>query len=414
MHIPVAVILIGLLVFLAHALDDLFARTRVPDVLLLLGLGLLLGPVSGLVRPEHFGAVGPVFTTLTLVVILFEGGLGLELRTLGRALGGATALTVWNFLLSLAVLAPLARLCLGFGWMQAFTLAAILGGTSSAVVIPLVQRLALGERTRTALALESALSDVLVIVVALGLMAAQAQGELHLRALLGGMGASFLVSALLGAAAGLAWALLLERMRGLQKSLLTTPAYVLVAYGLVELLGFSGAITALALGVTLGNAEALPLGPLRPRALALAGPTETERALFAELSFLLKSFFFVYVGLSIRLGGAALVWTGLALTTAVFLLRIPVVHASLRPASVPRPDALAAGAMTAKGLAAAAVASVPLQMGLPGGRELQLTVFAVVLFSILATSLLVFLEGRGWLAWAGRLLYGRYREDPPA
>src|SRR5574344_2185769 len=168
MHIPVAVILIGLLVFLAHALDDLFARTRVPDVLLLLGLGLLLGPVSGLVRPEHFGAVGPVFTTLTLVVILFEGGLGLELRTLGRALGGATALTVWNFLLSLAVLAPLARLCLGFGWMQAFTLAAILGGTSSAVVIPLVQRLALGERTRTALALESALSDVLVIVVALG------------------------------------------------------------------------------------------------------------------------------------------------------------------------------------------------------------------------------------------------------
>jgi NhaP-type Na+/H+ or K+/H+ antiporter len=411
MNIPAIVILLGLMVFLAHALEDLFARTKVPDVLLLLALGLLLGPVSGLAKPEDLGAVGPVFTTLTLVVILFEGGLGLDLRLLVRSLGGATGLTLWSFVLTLAALMPLGRLLLGLTWLQAATFAACLAGTSSAVVIPVVQRLRITEGTRTVLALESALSDVLVIVSALGLMAAQAQGELRIGALLGSMVASFVLAALLGLGAGLAWSLLLNRMRSLRNSLFTTPAFLFVVYGLVELLGYSGAIAALVMGVTLGNLDALPLGWLRRSPETLSSLGAMDREVLSEVVFLMKTFLFVLVGLSIQLRSAPLVLAGLAVTAALLVLRIPAVHLSL-PRTTPRFDAALCGAMNPKGLAAAVVASVPLQMGLPGGREIQLAVYAVVLFSILAASLMILLLERGWFGGPARLLYGRFPGTP--
>jgi len=54
----IAVITLGLLVFIAHGLEDVFARTRIPDVLILLFIGLLLGPIAGLVTPEHMARSG--------------------------------------------------------------------------------------------------------------------------------------------------------------------------------------------------------------------------------------------------------------------------------------------------------------------------------------------------------------------
>lgn len=407
MKLAITVVAVGLLVFAAHLLDDLFKRTKVPDVLLLLALGLVLGPATHLVRPEHLGAVGPLFTTVTLVIILFEGGLGLDLGVLFRSLRGAALLTVLNFLATVAVAAPVAKVFLGMPWLSALILGSILGGTSSAVVIPMVKRLQMEERSRTVLSLESALSDVLVIVVGLGLMGAQQAGELKVGLMIGGMLASFFFAGLLGMVGGFLWSLSLNRIHGLQNSVFTTPAFVCIVYGVVELMGFSGAIAALALGITLGNLDRVPARFLRRSPEALASLNTTEREVFSELVFLLKTFFFVYIGVNIRLGGWLDVVIGLLLTAALFLVRIPVVHASL-PSQTPRPDALACAVLVPKGLAAAVLASLPLQMGLPHGDTIKSTVFAVVLFSILATSVLVFMAERGWMRWAVHGLFRRF------
>jgi potassium/hydrogen antiporter len=80
--IAVTVVGVGLLVFLAHVFAEVFSRKRVPDVLLLIIIGLAIGPLLGIVTPDHLGLVGPVFTTITLVTILFEGGTELKYDTL--------------------------------------------------------------------------------------------------------------------------------------------------------------------------------------------------------------------------------------------------------------------------------------------------------------------------------------------
>lgn len=392
-----AVTALGMLVFLAHALDDLFTRTRIPDVLFLLALGMLVGPILQVALPENFGAVGPVFTTVTLVIILFEGGLNLDLADLLRGFQGALPLTLLNVLATVAVVAPFGRFLLGLDWTGALILGSALGGTSSAVVIPLVNRLGLGTRTRTALLLESALSDVLVIMVTLGLLGTGGTGAQGPWALAGQMGSSLLFAGVLGLLGGLAWSLALSRIHGLQKSIFTTPAFVCIVFGVVEFLGYNGAIAALAMGIALGNLrrvhERMP-GGMKD---AFETLNATERAVFSEVAFLLKTFFFVYAGISIRFGGWVPFLGGGLLVCGLLLARVPVVLASLRFSSASPREAAVATVMIPKGLAAVAVAGLPLQMGLPGGRLIQDMVFAVVLVSVLASSLLTFLLERGWL-----------------
>jgi cell volume regulation protein A len=388
------IIFVGLLVFLAHWFSGIFSRTKVPDVLMLIVIGLVLGPVLHVVTPEDFGAVGPVFVTVALVIILFEGGIGLRPEILQSSMRGTTTLTLVNFGVTFLAVGAVTHFATSMDWTRSLMLGAILGGTSAAVVVPMVRHLKLRERSSTILVLESAFTDVLCIVVALGFLEAyivKSSQDFRVGVMLGKILASFLLAAVLGVMGAFGWSILLRRIRTLQYSIFTTPAFVFVIFGLVEMLGYSGAIAALTFGIAIGNTELfkLPLvsryAPREPIAL-----NDTEKIFFAEVVFLLKTFFFVYVGLTIKLTDFWSVFYGVLLTALVFILRIPVVGLSVEK-DTPKSDASIMAAMVPKGLAAAVLASIPLQRGIEGGEFIQNVTYAVVLFSIVTTSVLIFL-----------------------
>ncbi len=98
-------LLLGSIVFLAYLFRAVFDRTRVPDVLLLMGLGLLLGPAMGWVQADDFGKVGPVLATLALIVILLESGTSLHLNMRQRSLQSTLVLTLLSFFVTMGVVA---------------------------------------------------------------------------------------------------------------------------------------------------------------------------------------------------------------------------------------------------------------------------------------------------------------------
>lgn len=318
-----------MLVFLAHLVAALYQRTRVPDVLFLILVGLALGPLTGLLKPGDFGGVGPVFTAVTLVVILFQGGIALDLRDLRRAFTGSVAVSLMGFVASIVVVGAIAFGVLDLGVRRSIMLGAILGGTSSIVVIPMVQQLRLGALARTVLAMESAITDVLCIVIALALLESLRLPGLDVGVLGGRVIAAFVLAAAAGVAAGLVWSVLLQRVRDLKTSTFTTAAFVFVVYGVIEVLGFSGAIAALAFGITPGNIEVFHRLPVRRWLPATPVTlTETEKNFFAELVFLLKTFFFVYIGLSLVLRDPGPLAIGLVVTVLLFAARAPVIRVS--------------------------------------------------------------------------------------
>ena len=88
MEVAIVVLFLGVLIFLGNVFNRVFALTKIPDLLILIGIGILIGPVLGLVSPTEYGIIGPLFATVTLAVILFEGGLHLKMTTIRSAFRG--------------------------------------------------------------------------------------------------------------------------------------------------------------------------------------------------------------------------------------------------------------------------------------------------------------------------------------
>ncbi|HET7104475.1 MAG TPA: cation:proton antiporter [Terracidiphilus sp.] len=403
---------IGALVFGAHFFVGMFSKTRIPDVLLLVVIGLVLGPVTHLVTPAEFGRVGPVFTTVTLVFLLFESGTELHIGTLRSTLRGTVILAILNFLVTAAVVAVIAWKVANLGPMRSIMLGAVLGGTSPAVVIPMSAQLKLGRDASAILFLESAISDVFSIVIAIALLDGMQAGNVRWGTMAGGLLGSFLIASVLGALGAVIWSNLLNRMRALQNGMFTTAAFVFLLYGLTEILGYSGAIAVLVFGVGLGNVAVQ--GKLLSRRFPSLAPVELndrEKGFFAEIVFLLKTFFFVYIGLSIQFTNWSSITFGLTVTLLIFAARIPIVRLGVKK-SIPRLDASRMAAMTPKGLAAAVLASLPLEMHIPGGEFMQNSTYAVVLFSIMLTAILTFLQDKTFVGRLYQLVFTGFARNP--
>ena len=413
----------GLFVFTAHLLDAFFEKTRIPDILLLMVLGLLIGPVLGLLTTDDFGQVGPFLSVLTLLVILFESGLSLRIKALLDSAGRAAPFSIISMLLAIAGLAGATHLMLGLDPMMSLLGGFIMGGTSSAVVIPMLKALKAGEETMTVLMLESTVTDVFCIIGTVGIATSLAAGEgLAATGLLGGAAFSLLVASGMGVLFGGLWAVLHGRVARLQDNLFTTLAFAMVVYGLAETLEISGAIAALCFGITLGN---LPKGLVLTVGRGTEGDSveltvgevsTEERKVYSETVFLLKAAFFFYLGMQVHPSDffSANGLAALVLAAVPFLPRYPVVRLGLDKTTTTRREALLATMLVPRGLAAAVLAQIPLALELPGGEMLAETVAMMVFLSITLVSATVFLVERGVLDMAGTMLFGPFVQEAPA
>jgi potassium/hydrogen antiporter len=395
MDAAVTVLFLGLLIFLGNILSRLFTLTKIPDVLFLIAIGIIIGPFLGLVDPSAFGVVGPLFTMVTLAIILFEGGLHITIETLKKSITGTTAITVANFVVSTAICIVIMKYYAGFTLIESCMLGAIIGGTSSAVVIPFTNYLSLNSDTKTILTLESAMSDVLCIVVLISLINIVKLEEFNIGHVVGNLMASFLIAIIIGIAAGVWWSSVYHRIASI-KSIFITPAFVFIVFGFVNLLGFSGAIAALALGLTLGNLnyfKAENILPFLGENIRQVELTPIEKEFFAQLVSLLKTFFFIYIGISIHFGDMSIIYLGALITIIIYIARIGMVWFTI-PRSIPASDAAIVSVMEPKGLAAAVLASLPLEAGIAAGQVIQDITYIVIFFSILVCSVMVFLLER--------------------
>lgn len=393
-------IFLGALIFCAHLFAAFFRRSRVPDVLFLVLIGILLGPVLGWVTPDMLGGVGSLFASITLVFILIDSGIDMSISNLKRYWVGIVQVTFYSFCLSMVVAMTVVHYMVGLEWMPSLLLGSMVAGTGSSIVIPIIKQMKISSQTQVVLTLESAISGVLCIVVALALMEGFKMGTVKVVQIVGNVLASFIIAVIIGCFGGLVWSALLRRVRQLQNSMFLTPAFVFVIYGVTEALGFSGAIAALAFGIVLGNALYLEHSLIRrivrrplPRMQSL---TDNEKSFFKEMVFILKTFFFVYIGISIPFTDPeALLW-GAVVAGAIFVGRFLLVFMVGRHNT--RTDRLIVSIMIPKGLVSAVLASMPVEINraagtiiIPHAERIECMVYSIIFSSIVICSVLVLL-----------------------
>jgi cell volume regulation protein A len=294
--------LVGALLILAFVANRVFRLTRIPDVVVLMALGVLLGPGLGLFNLASLSKATNLLGTLAIILVLFEGGLELDLRDTLRHFPGGLLLACVAFSFSLGLVALIVSKGLGLPLTTGLLVGAVLGCTSSTVVLPVLQQMEAEEPVKATLTLEASLGDVLAVLTVSLLLGLKGGGDPIAIGLAHGVLTQVGVALLFAVTGGILWSRLLPVLSEQRFWQVLTFSIVLVLYAGMEALGANGLIAVLGFGMTLSNFPGVD-----PRsALAQSiDPVDSQQALLtfhSELAFLVRTFFFVLIGAVAELG----------------------------------------------------------------------------------------------------------------
>jgi cell volume regulation protein A len=382
----IAFLVAAVIIILGFLGEEFFNRTSIPDSILLLLFGVLLGPVFQLFAHEELLAITPYFAALALIIILFDGGLNMDIREAVKNSPRALILAITGWILNVLVTAALCKVLLGWRLLNGLLLGSIVGGGSSIIVIALIRKLKVTEKIETVLSLESILTDVLCTVgaftainILLQEMSEGAAGGISLYAALGDVGVAFGVGILVGLGFGVAWLVILERIKGKPNAYMLTLAMLFLTFVVATNLGGNGALSALFFGLIIGNSRHIAKLIKFRTTISI---DKNVRDFHSQISFLIRSFFFVFTGLLFSLSSFMSVLFGLLISFTFLGIRFVVVKMASVKSELSDYGALMT-VMFPRGLAAAVLASIPLTSGVPGSQAFPEIAFIVILTTII-------------------------------
>jgi len=202
---------------------------------------------------------------------------------------------------------------------------------------------------------------------------------------------SFSIGATLGFLVGMAWIGGLSRLRSREFEYMLVLAVLLLLYAFIESIGGSGAIAAFVFGVVLANSREISnMLKFKKEAIMRA---EVGR-FHNEVSFLVRTFFFVYLGLIVTFGNFYIIFVGVALTIVLMAMRFITVYTSTAGMSFDLPTLTDAksnvknlmGVLMPRGLAAAVLTQIPTMYGIAYSEAYVDIVVTVIFMSIVFTT----------------------------
>ncbi|MBS0122793.1 cation:proton antiporter [Thetidibacter halocola] len=326
-------------------------RLRLPAIVLMLLAGLIIGPGLGLLNPrEQFGDMLAPMVAIAVAIILFEGGLTLNFRSLSDAAKGVRRLVIVGGPLGWAASTAALYYVAGLSIEAAAVFGGIMIVTGPTVIAPLLRQARLSKRPAALLQWEAIVNDpvgalaaVLAFEVVIVMQTATGPAEAA-GALLTGIA----VASVLGGAAG--W--------GLSKAfrMAWVPEYMKVPVLFVVMLGVfamsdsvlheSGLLAVTIMGLWIANADL---------------PSYAEMRRFKEhATILLVSGVFILLAAGMSLDVlSTLDWRAAAFVLAVILVARPLpVLAALAFSNIPWRERLLVAFTGPRGVVLVAVAGL--------------------------------------------------------
>ncbi|MEM9090919.1 MAG: cation:proton antiporter [Cyanobacteria bacterium P01_F01_bin.53] len=231
----------------------LAAYLKLPSIILLLIFGIALGSDGlGWLAPQTLGVGLEVIVSLCVALILFEGGLSLELKEIGKVSGSLRNLITIGTFITL-VGGGIAAHWLGeFPWSIAFLYASLVVVTGPTVVTPLLKQVGVERKVSTLLEGEGVLIDPVGAILAVVVLDIILNGDTDPTFVIGGLLARLSIGALIGGGGGALMALFLRTADFLSEELrnLVVLAGIWGLYGLAQSVrSESGLMAAVAAGM---------------------------------------------------------------------------------------------------------------------------------------------------------------------
>lgn len=365
---------------------------KIPSIVFLLMFGVLLGPDGfGLLHPQQLGVGLEVIVALSVAVILFEGGLNLNLRDLGKVSGSLRNLVTLGTLITLIGGGMAAHWLGEFPWSIAFLYASLVVVTGPTVIGPLLKQVKVDRRIAALLEGEGVLIDpvgaILAVVVLDTILNADAGPSEAIIGLTMRLG----IGALIGGGGGWLLSLILKKAGFISDNLksLVVLAGMWGLFGVSQMIrSESGLMTTVIAGIVLG-ASSLP----EERLL---------RRFKGQLTVLGVSMLFVLLSADLSIASIfALGWGSLFTVLALMFVVRPIsIGLCTWNSGLNWRQKVFLSWIAPKGIVSASVASLfailLTERGINGGDSIKALVFLTIIIT-------VFLEGLT-ARWVAKLL----------
>jgi cell volume regulation protein A len=390
-------ILLGSLLVLAGILSSLVAlRFGAPLLLVFLLVGMLAG--EGGPGGVKFDDVRTAYTvgSIALALILFDGGLRTKLATFRNVLAPSVMLATAGVLITTLLTAPVAKLALGVGWIQALLVGAMVASTDAAAVFLLINAggLRLRSRVRATLEVESGTNDPFAVFLVLLLVEILLAGDSSWSHIAVVLFRDTVFGCIIGIGGGRIITWVLNRLtlaQGLHAPFVAVSAVVVFAFG--NAVHTSGFLAVYLAGLVVGNRQ-----------------TRAHNSVIVFLdavTWLAQIVMFVLLGLLVwpqRLADS-LIGAVIVALVLMFVARPVAVFLCLAPFKYPWREKVFISWVGLRGAVGIFLASIPMLVGMPAAYMFFDVAFVVVLLSLLV---------QGWtVAFAARKLDISFtRSDP--
>ncbi|MFT7003577.1 MAG: NhaP-type Na+/H+ or K+/H+ antiporter [Sulfurimonas sp.] len=372
------------------ALQWLGWRFKIPALILLIIAGFIMGPITGWINPkEDFGDLLHPIVSLSVAIILFEGGLNLKWFEFKQNSQVINRLVIWNTIATFTLGTIVSHYLVDLSMPVALIFGAIIIVTGPTVIVPLLKQANLSSRPAALLRWEGIINDpvgALLVVLIYGYYMFS-QSETLIIDIAIGLGLSLGVSLMLGV--GLGFIIAQAFKKGKVPEHLKSPLILIsifLVYTLANLIqNEAGLMATTILGITLANQKLNSLGELRR---------------FKEyVTILLVSTIFIILTAEIepeilqRLGWQS--W--LLLFLIIFVFRPLTVYLSTIKTDIDWHERLLIAWIAPRGIVAAAVAGLfspqLIEKGYVGAELLLPLVFTLIILTVVLHGLSI-----SWLA----------------
>lgn len=287
----------GLIIILGFLGVQVFESTKVIEIPLLLLIGFLIGPILHLVNPATLSPLAGYFGALALLVILFDSGLNTKIETIAGSAGKTIVETFSIFIVTLLLLTLALHYVFGYPLGQAALFSAIVDGTSAAVVLVVIPKLNINADVKTILSMESIITSPLQIILVISIIGLITSSSVGMGSTVNSLLGEFSIAFVIALIVGIVWLKMLKSISKKPFAYMLTIAIALILYGFNEMINASGAIAVLVFALIIGNGSGIW------NALKMGGEFKTPenfRDFQTEITFFVKTFFFVYLGILIQ------------------------------------------------------------------------------------------------------------------
>jgi cell volume regulation protein A len=305
-------------------LSGLLARlVRMPDVVLFLLVGMLIGPgILGFVDIKADSTVNQLILIFGSSYILFDGGASIRLKVLKEVWITLVVIATVGVLITAAITGIAAYYFLGVPMMVALLLGATLASTDPATLVPVFKQIKIKERVAQTVMSESAFNDAMGAIVTFTVLGvAMGSGEFSASDALIDLLKQASFGIVIGGVLGYLAAFLIahERYNFLAEfAPVVTLMAVIAAYMAADGLHASGFMAVFVFGIMMGNVESLGFKRSSEENHQLEDFVMTT-------AFIMRMFIFILLGTQVDFGLMnQYLWAGVGVVIVFMLVARPV------------------------------------------------------------------------------------------